>query len=467
MPKPRIPDFKTQPPLTIHSENSTPAQPAKKLRVLIIAEAANPELTSVALIGYSLSQALGQVCDAHLVTESRNEASLHKFNVSPDTFTAITNPAQRIAFRIATLLRGGTSLGWTIHSALTTLAYPLFERKIWQHFSKALESGDYDLVHRITPLSPTTPSYLAAKLAKLKIPYILGPINGGIPWPAGFDSVRLAEREWLGYFRDLHRLLPGLHATRKLASTLIAASRHTYQEITGNESSLDQKTLWLPENAIDPERFPEIHLLPAPPAPGVPLRVAFLGRLVPYKGADMLLEAAAPLLRSGRITLEIIGDGPQLPALKELVAKEQVQDAVIFAGWVPHAQVRSHLSSAQIFAFPSVREFGGGVVLEAMALGLAPIVLDYGGPAELIPQGGGTIVPIGTREEIIASFRQALSQAIENPNQVHQTGLLAQRYVRDHFTWPAKARQLLEIYRWTLQGNPLPKPDLFGTPSST
>jgi glycosyltransferase involved in cell wall biosynthesis len=431
------------------------------LRVLVIAEAANPELTSVALIGYSLSQALAQVCVAHLITESRNESSLLKFGVSPDTFTAVTNPAQRIAFRIATLLRGGTSLGWTIHSALTTLAYPLFEREIWRQFGKSLKNGDYDLVHRITPLSPTTPSYLAKRLSKIRMPLLLGPINGGIPWPAGFDSVRLAEREWLGYFRDLHRLLPGLHATRKLASTLILASRHTYHEVSGSDQALDLKSVWLPENAIDPARFPEIHHPPAPPSPGQPLRIAFLGRLVPYKGADMLIEAAAPLLRSGTITLEIIGDGPQLPALKELVAREKIQDSVSFAGWVAHEKVRGHLSTAQVFAFPSVREFGGGVVLEAMALGLAPIVLDYGGPAELIPDGGGTIVPIGTREQIIASFHQALSQAAADPEKVHQSGLLAQRYVRDHYTWQAKARQLVQIYHWTLAGCPAPKPDPF------
>jgi len=144
----------------------------RKLRVLIIAEAANPELTSVALIGYSLSQALAEVCDAHLVTESRNESSLLQAGVNPGSFTAITNPAQRIAFRIATVLRGGTSLGWTIHSALATLAYPLFERKVWRHFAARLKAGEFDLVHRITPLSPTTPSFLAKRLAAIGVPLV-------------------------------------------------------------------------------------------------------------------------------------------------------------------------------------------------------------------------------------------------------------------------------------------------------
>jgi len=66
-------------------------RPMSSLRVLIIAEAANPELTSVALIGHSFSQALGEVCDAHLVTESRNAESLLKAGVAPGFFTAIDN----------------------------------------------------------------------------------------------------------------------------------------------------------------------------------------------------------------------------------------------------------------------------------------------------------------------------------------------------------------------------------------
>ncbi|NQX02928.1 glycosyltransferase family 4 protein, partial [bacterium] len=418
----------------------------KKLRVLIIAEAANPDLTSVALIGHSLSQALAEVCDAHLVTESRNAGSLLDAGVPASAFTAIVNPAQSIAFHIATFLRGGTSLGWTVHSALTTLAYPLFERRVWQHFAQRLENGEFDLVHRITPLSPTTPSYLARKLANLGVPLVLGPLNGGIPWPAGFGQVRRAEREWLGYFRDLYRLLPGLTATRQTAAALVLASRHTYGEVTAKRPELENKAIWLPENAIDPVRFPEINIAPAAPVPGSPLRVAFLGRLVPYKGADMLLEAAAPLLVAGKMTLEIIGDGPQMPDLKAIVAREHLGDRVEFSGWVAHEQVRTHLAKAQLFAFPSVREFGGGVVLEAMALGLAPVVLDYGGPAELIPQGCGTIVPIGSREQIIAGFREVLTRLVEDPTAVHATGLRAQRHVRAHFTWAAKARQLLKIY---------------------
>ena len=117
--------------------------------------------------------------------------------------------------------------------------------------------------------------------------------------------------------------------------------------------------------------------------------------MVPYKGPDMLLEAAAPLLRAGRMTLDMIGDGPMLDDLKAQAAAERVTDAVRFHGWLAHEAVQDVAAECTTLAFPSIREFGGGVVLEAMALGLVPLVVDYAGPGELVVPGTGYKVPLG------------------------------------------------------------------------
>jgi glycosyltransferase involved in cell wall biosynthesis len=120
------------------------------------------------------------------------------------------------------------------------------------------------------------------------------------------------------------------------------------------------------------------------------------------------------------------------------------------------------MGRAHVLGLPSVREFGGGVVLEAMALGVVPLVVDYGGPAELVTARTGLKVPLGTRAEIVAGLREHLEELCAKPERVAALGRAASHRIERHFTWEAKARQVLEVYRWVLGERP-DKPD-FGTP---
>ncbi len=134
-------------------------------------------------------------------------------------------------------------------------------------------------------------------------------------------------------------------------------------------------------------------------------------------------------------------------------------------GWVEHATLQDRLRESDVFGFPSIREFGGGVVLEAMALGLVPVIVDYGGPAELISAETGIAVPIGARDQVIGGFRAALTRLADNPGAIRPMGDRARRHVLKNFTWDAKARQVMEVYRWVL-GQRTTKPseaELFST----
>jgi len=169
-----------------------------------------------------------------------------------------------------------------------------------------------------------------------------------------------------------------------------------------------------------------------------------------YKGPDILLAAAAPLLARGDLALEIVGDGPLRGSLETFVSDHSLESAVTFRGWVAHDQVQHRLAESDVLTFPSIREFGGGVVLEAMAIGVPGLVVDYGGPAELITTETGFLVPLGTRTEIIASIRGQLERLVENPELIESRSGPARERVHREFTWQAKARRVLEIYDWAL-----------------
>lgn len=426
--------------------------PPKRPRVLVIAEAANPEWVSVPLVGWSMAQALRGVADVHLVTQVRNRDAILRAGLIEGTdFTAIDSEALAAPVSaLAEMLRGGDGKGWTMVQAMSLLSYPWFEKLIWQSLGSRIEAGEWDIVHRVTPLSPTQSSPIAARIARAGVPFVLGPLNGGVPWPAGFESVRKAEREWLSTIRGAYRWLPGRQATLRHASAILTGSRHTASEVP---AAFQEKVIWLPENGVDPARF-----VAARPASDR-LRAVFVGRLVPYKGPDMALASAAPLLRAGKMTFDIVGDGPMMADLRAQAAAEGIEAAVTFHGWLPQEGVAQVMEAATLLLFPSIREFGGGVVLEAMMMGVVPLVVDYAGPGELVTEAWAKVAP-GPRESIVAALRERLSAMVADPAALAAMGARSRvRALRD-FTWDAKARQVVQVYNWILDGSRGPAPVL-------
>jgi len=174
-----------------------------------------------------------------------------------------------------------------------------------------------------------------------------------------------------------------------------------------------------------------------------------------------LIEAVAPLTRAGKAVVDVIGDGPEMFSLRRRVAEAQIGEGVALHGWVDHREIANRLASSQVFAFPSIREAGGAVVLEAMALGMTPVVIDNGGPRELVSEKTGYRVPLGTRASVVTAFRKILTMLAASPESVRAIGLRARDRVFRLFTWDVKARQIVQVYRWVLgEGD---KPD-FGMP---
>jgi glycosyltransferase involved in cell wall biosynthesis len=406
-------------------------------------------------VGWSLSRAIAASTSAHLVTQIRNRDAIVRAGlVEGRDFTALDS--EKIAaplYRAADRVRGGRNVGWTTLAAVAAVGYYYFEWLVWKRFGDAIRHHEFDIVHRITPLSPTIPSILAGLCSRVSIPFVLGPLNGGVEWPKEFDSARRREREWLSYVRFAYKLLPGYRSTLVNSAAIIAGSRST---LSGIPTRFRHKCFYVPENAVDLARFSDGK--PKPPW-GI-LRACFVGRLVPYKGPDMLMEAVASVVRSGQLQLDIIGDGPMMSELRTFVHDNSLEGGVVLHGWIAHEKLQSVMCESQLLLFPSIREFGGGVVLEAMALGIVPVVVDYAGPGELVNDAVGFKIPLTNRSSIVANLGAVVSRILRDPEVLEAKSAAARARVRDYFTWEVKARQMTDIYGW-VQGLRLAKPEFF------
>ena len=397
------------------------------------------------LEGWSLSRALAKIVNVHVATHIRNrEAFIRAGLVEGRDFTSIDNEfVARPIWKLGDMLSGGSGKGWTALTAVSSFAYYFFELEVWRQSGPRIKAHEFDLVHRITPLSPTCQSLIASRLVRHNVPFVMGPLNGGVPWPRHFVDRQHAEREWLSHVRGLYRLMPGYRSSRKNSTAIIAGSKYSYGEMP---SWVRQKLIYIPENGVDVDRFSK----PRDHSASVPIKVAFVGRLVPYKGADILLEAITDFLKRGELELHIIGDGPQRPLLEGMVDRGGVRNSVEFHGWVPHVEVQEKLRSCDLMALPSIREFGGAVVVEAMALGLTPIVANYGGPSELVDDASGIRVSFTDKASLVEGMRRAIGELIYSPEKLDEFGAAGRRRVLEKLTWDAKAAQVFEVYKAVL-----------------
>ena len=334
---------------------------------------------------------------------------------------------------------------------MTAFGYPFalaFEWFAWRQLRRRIFAGEFDVVLRVVPMTAVLPSPFAFFLRKGPIPFVIGPINGGLPFVEGFSQAT-GQKEWISGLRNLYRFLPFARSTYRHATAIIAASSQTYAEF----AAYRDKLFFVPEPGIarslccEDTRNPE---------PGSKLDLIFVGGLIPCKACDLGLRAAAPLLRNDLARFTVLGDGPERNRLEQLVKSLGIEKAVSFRGWVSHDEVLTRLRSADVMVFPSVRDFGAGVVFEALATGAVPVVADFGGPGDIVNPNVGYKVPLTNENDFVERMEKILAELANNRDRLEQLRRQSISYIRDSLTWEAKAEATTRILRWAVRQGPKP-----------
>jgi D-inositol-3-phosphate glycosyltransferase len=294
----------------------------------------------------------------------------------------------------------------------------------------------YDVVHANFFMSGMVAQHLKREL--------------GIPFVITFHALDQVRRMALGAADRFPparlRIEQGLmrDADRILAEC--AQDRHDMEQLYGAQAS----RIDIVPCGFDPQELWPVPVRLARRKLGLPLNrflVLQLGRMVPRKGIDTVIESLALLRRRHRIDalLVVVGEGepPELARLRALARRLGVADAVRFSGRKDRSELRYYYSAADVFVTTPWYEPFGITPVEAMACARPVVGAAVGGIKSTVVDGKtGFLVP--ARDPPALAARLAALHA--DPALALCMGDEGMRRAFRHYTWRSVAQQAAAIY---------------------
>ncbi|MBK1702461.1 glycosyl transferase [Thiococcus pfennigii] len=416
-------------------------------RILLSAYQCGPGMGSVSQIGWHWYSRLAAELPTTLVTHVRNRAAIEAAGgaigdsriLYVDT-EWLAGPLYRLAARIFRKSEHAVFL-------VSSVDFYAYDREALRLARAERRNGtDWDIVHAPTPVSPLA----ATRLYRLGLPVVLGPWNGNLGQMPGFRDIGRADSTWLYPVRHLGRIVDALVGGTRHATLILTATQAT---LAGIPRRYRHRCRPMLENGVDLDTFAAAPWPTPPGVAGEPLRLVFVGRLIPVKGVDMLLEAVARLAGEAQVRLSIVGDGPLAGELRARTAQLGLTDLVRFTGNLPPPAVAAEIRAAHLFCLPSVRESGGAVLLEAMACARPVLAIAFGGPAEIVDAEVGLALAATDRDAAIEGFLGAFRDLLRNPDDWRRRGDVGRQRAVTGYAWPAKIANAIALYR-DLLGRP-------------
>ncbi|MHB1138708.1 MAG: glycosyltransferase family 4 protein [Microthrixaceae bacterium] len=213
--------------------------------------------------------------------------------------------------------------------------------------------------------------------------------------------------------------------------------------------------------AVDPEAF-------HPGVDGTPIRerygvgddpvVVCVSRAVERKGQDQLIRCLPELRRRvPGAQLLLVGGGPHLDRLRELVTETGVGDHVTITGQVADDELPAHYAAGDVFAMPCRERRGGleveafGIVfIQAQAVGRPVVAGRIGGVPDALDEGTTGLLVDG---EDAAALVDGIASLLGDPERATRMGEAGQRFVRDGFTWGRRTDQLRALLADVVAGS--------------
>ncbi|MBM3304838.1 MAG: glycosyltransferase [Candidatus Aminicenantes bacterium] len=408
------------------------------MKVLISAYACNP-LGSQALhpgedlTGWRLVNQVARFHEVWVLTHAYNRPGVEQ------ALGAASGPG-RIHFHYLDLPR---PLGLLYKVAFgERIYYYLWQIRAWRAARGLHRKVGFDIAHHATFGNDWIPSYIGAFLP---VPYVHGPVGGGQRTPRGLMAEytlagRLAERgrnaaQWLGR-RD-----PVRRRCLRRARAVLVCNNETRAKVP---RPFVDKAVFFPVNGISRE---DLGPAAVDERPAGPLRVFTAGRFHRLKGFALAIRGFAVFFRDHPgASFVIVGSGDEEKSLRRLVRELGVEASVRIEPWLPRTELLRRMRASDVFLFPSFRDGGGAVVVEAMASSLPVVAIDSGGPGVHVePAWGFRIEPRGG-SYVASEIARALAALADSPGSIREMGRAGRRRAEEFYLWDKHGERLRDIY---------------------
>jgi len=329
---------------------------------------------------------------------------------------------------------------WSRFERLNSLMQPgyvPFHRRARRWVRRHMAAGErFDVALQVVPVALRYPSPVAGS----GIPFYIGPVGGSLSSPAAFT----AEEEGIPWYQRLRaldalrlRYDPGLRATYSSADAVIGIAPYVRSLLSD-----------VPVRRFETMSEVALHDV-QPPVDRTertgPVRLLHVGRTIRTKGLRDLIRAMA-LLGDLPVHLDVLGDGNDRAACESLIAELGLQDRITLHGMVPRPVVDEFYARADVFVFPSYREPGGGVIMEAMSFGLPLVLCDRGGPAAFVSDACAVLVPAHSPGQLASDCAAAIRGLVEDPSRRRRMGDAAREHAALTHLWGHRVEQMERIW---------------------
>jgi glycosyltransferase involved in cell wall biosynthesis len=322
-------------------------------------------------------------------------------------------------------------------NSLLQPAYVPFYIRARRWIRRRLAEGElFDVAHQVVPVAMRYPSPAAG----LGIPMIIGPVGGSLESPAAF----LPEEGTTPWYQRL-RKLDGFRLRHDPLLRRSFESAHCVLGIADYVSELLGDLSIRRFETMSDVALHEVHKVIDRSNRTGPVRLLHVGRIIRTKGLLDVIRAMGSL-HDLSLTLDVLGDGPERPTCEAAVRELGLASRVTFHGSVARSVVDGFYERADIFVFPSYREPGGSVVLEAMAFGLPLVVCDRGGPGANVDDSCAFRLPAVSPKQLAADCAAAVRTLVEDSALRLRMGGAAREHAASAHLWARRLDQMLRLY---------------------